>query len=84
MEKFLVLTTLTDRTKANRTCAALEDAGLSVMLEHITIRDADTDVSGFRVLVPSEYTQQAKMIAERVEATSPLFAEEEFSPKFIH
>ena len=59
MDKFILLTTTTERTIANRACAALEDAGIPVMIEHEETSANAEDASGFRVLVPSQFTQAA-------------------------
>jgi hypothetical protein len=66
MEKFLVLRTLTDQTVANNACAALEDTGIPVMLEHVVIETGDGGASGYRILVPSQFTQSAMGLIDRV------------------
>lgn len=59
MDKFILLTTTSERAVANRACAALEDAGIPVVIEHEE-NPADTDeTAGFRVLVPAQFTQAA-------------------------
>ena len=70
MDKFILLTTTKERNAANRACAALEDAGIPVMIEHeATVEDVDQG-EGFRVLVPSQFTQAALKLTGA--AASPL------------
>jgi hypothetical protein len=74
-DRFLVLTTTFEQALADRTCAALEDAGIPVILEHVQISDRDLDdnpytASGFRVLVPAPHTQTAMRL---VTATSSAY-----------
>ncbi|MDC0358343.1 hypothetical protein OAO01_05955 [Oligoflexia bacterium] len=66
MDKFLVLNTITDQALADATCEALEEAEIPVMLEHVTIQNDDSSASGYRILVPSEFTQTAMSLIERV------------------
>jgi hypothetical protein len=70
MEQFLVLTTTTEQNLANKTCAALENAGIPVMLEHIEIVEGEDRASGYRVLVPSQFTATAMRL---VKAASTAF-----------
>ena len=67
MDRFLVLTTTTDQPLANKACEALEDAGIPVMLEHIEILSGKTRASGYRLLVPSQFTHTAMKV---IDATS--------------
>ena len=69
MEQFLVVTTTTEQNLADRACAALEEAGIPVMIEHIEIVDGKQRASGYRLLVPSQFTQTAMKV---VNASSAL------------
>ncbi len=62
MERFLILSTIKEQSLANRACAALENAGIPVMIEHVELRENGEKSQGFRLLVPSQYTQTAKRI----------------------
>lgn len=70
MDRFLVLTTTTEQPLANKTCAVLEDAGIPVMLEHVEITHGETRASGYKLLVPSQFTQTAMRL---VDATSSAY-----------
>jgi len=59
MDQFLIIATLTHHMIANRTCEALEDAGIPVMLEHVEIEEDGNSTTGYRVLVPSQYSSAA-------------------------
>ena len=72
MERFLVLTTTTEQPLANRTCAVLEDAGIPVMIEHVEITDGGSRALGFRLMVPSQFTQTAMRL---IAATSTAYYE---------
>ena len=63
MDKFILLTVTSERNIANRTCAALEDAGIPVMIEHEVVSEELDEGAGFRVLVPSQFTQAAMKLA---------------------
>ena len=74
-DRFLVLTTTFEQALADKACAALEDAGIPVILEHVQISERDSDnapykASGFRVLVPAPHTQAAMRL---VTATSSAY-----------
>lgn len=71
VDKFILLTVTSERTIANRTCAALEDAGIPVMIEHEVVSQECDEGAGFRVLVPSQFTQAAMKLTGA--AVSPLF-----------
>jgi hypothetical protein len=64
MERFLEVTVLTDRTTANRCCEALEDALIPLMLEHVAANENRRGTNGYRLLVPSQFTQRARRIAD--------------------
>lgn len=59
MSNFLVLATFSNRQIANRTCEILEDAGIPILLEHVEYVDCDEREFGYRLLVPSDSTQNA-------------------------
>lgn len=62
MEKYREITTITKKPEANRTTAALENAGIPVMIEHVEEKRDDIFIPGYRVLVPLEYSQSAARI----------------------
>lgn len=64
MDRYVVLTTIFEQVLANKTCEALEDAGIPVMLEHREVVSDDGRASNYRVLVPSQYTQTAMRLAK--------------------
>lgn len=70
MDKYLTLTTTTEQPLANKTCAMLENAGIPVMMEHVELKEGRARSSGYRVLVPSQFTQVAMKLAD---ATSMSF-----------
>jgi hypothetical protein len=74
-DRFLVLTTTFEQALADKTCAALEDAGIPVILEHVQISEREGakggyKASGYRVLVPAPHTQTAMRL---VSATSSAY-----------
>ena len=58
-ERFVVLTTLTDQSLANRACSLLESAGIPVMLEHVEIFGDDMRAIGYRLMAPARMSQSA-------------------------
>ena len=70
MDKFIVLAVTKERVTANRACAALEDAGIPVMIEHEAVSSENVDEGGFKVLVPTQFTQAAMKLTS---AHSALF-----------
>ena len=65
MDRYVVLTTTTEQNLAKKTCEALEDAGIPVMLEHREIVDGADRASGYRLLVPFQFRQRAQLLADR-------------------
>lgn len=59
VESFLILATVTDQALANKLSAALEDAKIPVIVEHIEIRDEDTVGVGYRILAPAQFRETA-------------------------
>ena len=64
MDRYVVLTTIFEQVLANKTCEALEDAGIPVMLEHREVVNDGERASNYRVLVPSQFTQTAMRLAK--------------------
>jgi hypothetical protein len=64
MDRFLEVTVLTDKSVANRCCEALEDALIPLMLQHVQIEEQRATRNGYRLLVPSQFTQRARRITE--------------------
>lgn len=62
MERFVVLTSTSEQTLANRTCELLEDRGIPVMLEHREILNGAERASSYRLLVPIEFVQTARKL----------------------
>ena len=65
MDRFVVLITTTDQPLAERYCAALEEADIPVMLEHVEIHDGTLRASGYRLMVPAQFSTAAHRIADR-------------------
>jgi|GEM_PF-1845978 len=65
MDRFVVLVTTTDQPLAERCCAALEEADIPVMLEHVEIHDGTLRASGYRLMVPAQLSTAAHRIADR-------------------
>lgn len=68
MDHYVLLTRISDQPLANKACAALEDAGIPVMLEHVEVTSGATRASSYRLFVPSQFTQTA----QRLVSTSSL------------
>ncbi|MCB0310473.1 MAG: hypothetical protein KDD42_04525 [Bdellovibrionales bacterium] len=64
VDRFVVITTTSEQVLANKTCQAIEDAGIPVMLDHRQIGSGQRFASGFRVLVPSQHSQTAQRLAQ--------------------
>ena len=67
-DHFVELTMTTEVSLASQTCAALEEAGIPVMLEHRDIEEGSAHYSGFRLLVPMDYSQSARGVANAASA----------------
>ena len=79
MDRFVVLSTVTEQVIADRCCAELEDKNIPVMLEHVVIRSRDnTDsshASGYRLMVPSDFVQTARLVVDQtLSNTNPLLS----------
>lgn len=70
MERFVVLTSTSEQTLANRTCELLEDRGIPVMLEHREILNGSERASSYRLLVPIEFVQTAKKLTYATYSTN--------------
>lgn len=68
MEEFVVLTTITDQHEANKTCNALESAGIPVLTEHVEITEGNLRATGFRLLIPIQHAQAARKITRHASA----------------
>ena len=68
MDNYLVLTTTTEQPLANRACEALEDAGIPLMLEHIHVKSGNKRAPGYRLLVPSSFSQRAQKLILKASA----------------
>jgi hypothetical protein len=66
MDQYLVLTTTTEQPLATRACDALEDAGIPLLLEHIEMSSGKHKASGYRLLVPSRFSQRARRLVDIV------------------
>jgi hypothetical protein len=58
------LFTTTEARIADASCEALEDAGIPVMIEHVDVLEEGERAPGFRLLVPSEHSQEALRLAQ--------------------
>ena len=81
VEKYVVLSTTSEVSLANRTCAALEKARIPVLIEHAPMDINDTRRMGYRILVPLRYSQAARRISDNAlisfedrPSSKPLFA----------
>jgi len=59
MEGYVVVSTTAEHRLADKTCQALEDAGIPVVLEHREVVLGARRAQNYRVLVPSEHSQMA-------------------------
>ncbi len=66
MDTFLVLCTVAERELASALSEALENEGMSVMLEHVQIRSGFEQASGYRILVLSKDVEQATLLVAQV------------------
>ena len=66
VDKFLVLTTVSDRVLADQICEVLEASEIPVLLEHVELFHEDEVASGVRILVPAHHAQQALSMVETV------------------
>jgi hypothetical protein len=66
MDQYLVLTTTTEQPLATKACDALEDAGIPLLLEHIEMANGRERSSGYRLLVPSRFSQRARRLVDVV------------------
>lgn len=64
VEKYIVLGSTTEIVLANRTCAALENANIPVMIEHAEAAPGSKKKVAFRILVPLHYAQAARRISD--------------------
>lgn len=62
VEPYIVLTTVTDDSLANRLCTALEDAGISILMEHIDKIEDGEKIQAYRLLAPPNIKQLATRI----------------------
>ena len=60
---FVVLTSISEQQLATKTCEALEEAGIPVLLEHREIVDGPRKATGYRVFVPAQFRQSAMRLA---------------------
>jgi hypothetical protein len=62
VEPYVVLTTVIDNSLANRLCSALEDSGVSVLLEHTDIIEDGERISAYKLLAPPSLKHLATRI----------------------
>lgn len=79
MERFLVVSTTTEQSLANRSLSVLEEAGIPVMLEHVEIvaHGRRSSASGYRLLVPVDHVHTAMRI---IAATSAKHLTQQTAP----
>ena len=68
-DHYILLTRISEQPLANKACAALENAGIPVMLEHVEVKSGATRASSYRLFVPSQFTQTAQRVVD-VSSTS--------------
>ncbi|MBN8549407.1 MAG: hypothetical protein J0M12_08845 [Deltaproteobacteria bacterium] len=61
-DHYILLTRISEQPLANKACAALENAGIPVMLEHVEVKSGATRASSYRLFVPSQFTQSAQRV----------------------
>lgn len=85
MERYTLLRSSVDNNEISILAGLLEDAGIPVLIEHISlpyppsaetgypdqsaVRKTDEFVSGYRLMIPSRYSQQALQLAERASSS---------------
>ena len=81
VEKYVILSTITELSLANKTCAALEKANIPVLIEHAPAAGREQGRMGYRILVPFRYSQAARRISDNAlisyenrPSSKPLFA----------
>jgi len=81
VEKYVILSTTTELTLANRTCAALERANIPVLIEHEPSNGRPGAKLNYKILVPLKYSQAARRISDNAlisfenrPSSKPLFA----------
>lgn len=62
MEKYLEVTTVRESERLDRSCAALERAGIPVIVRHVDIVQGAERHPGFTLLVPSEHSNHAQKL----------------------
>lgn len=63
-DKFLVITTISDKLQINQVCNLLEEAEIPMMLEHVEIVRGPIAANAVRVLVPAQNTNLALRLIE--------------------
>lgn len=63
-DHYILLTRISEQPLANKACAALENAGIPVMLEHVEVKSGATRASSYRLFVPSQFTQTAQRVVD--------------------
>ena len=64
IESFIVLTTVSDQQLANKLCAALEQADVPLLVEHVELIDQGRSRVGYRLLSPSSVRETAMSIVD--------------------
>jgi hypothetical protein len=68
-DHYILLTRISEQPLANKACAALENAGIPVMLEHVEVKNGGTRASSYRLFVPSQFTQTAQRLVDSSSAS---------------
>ena len=61
--RFIELASTTEQNLVNRACAALENANIPVLIEHVDEQGQYGGQSAFRLLVPHQHSQRARRIS---------------------
>lgn len=79
MERYTLLRSSVDNNEISLLAGTLEDAGIPVLIEHISLPHPSSPslepVRGFRLMVPSRYSQQALQLSSR-SVDSAVFSQE--------
>ena len=62
MQKYQILTTISEQPSATRASDLLEGAGIPIVVEHVDLGGGEYPIRGFRVLVPAEFSRSAQRL----------------------
>ena len=59
MDKLMLITTMVEESEVDKTSSMLKNRGIPVTVQTINILDEYKKTSGYRLLVPSQFTEEA-------------------------